>query len=179
MTTTTTARPASSHIAWAPILWIGGLHVLSLLAFVPAYFSWSALCGSVPFALADRRDRDLHDLSPSADPPQLHLASEMARVSLDDSRHDGVRRGGDRLGCRSSPAPRPLRRGTRYPYPLQGFFWAHMAWWMLVDDGSTHTAEYYKKWAPDLYKDPVHRWIDSYHIIFPLMLFGLLYAWAG
>src|SRR5690348_18239262 len=43
MTTTTAARPASSHIAWAPILWIGGLHVLSLLAFIPAYFSWSAL----------------------------------------------------------------------------------------------------------------------------------------
>ena len=50
---------------------------------------------------------------------------------------------------------------------------------MMVDDASQHTAEYYKKWAPDLYKDPVHRWIDSYHIIFPIMLFGLLYYLGG
>ena len=51
-----------------------------------------------------------------------------------------------------------------------------MGWWMMVDDGSEHTAGVLQKWAPDLYRDPVHRWIDSYHIIFPLMLFAALYA---
>jgi len=54
-----------------------------------------------------------------------------------------------------------------------------MVWWMLVDDSSKHTAEYYKKWTPDLYKDPVHRWIDRYHIIFPIALMGLLYYLGG
>ena len=35
----------------------------------------------------------------------------------------------------------------------------------MVDDPdvtSCHTPEYYEKWAPDLYKDLVYRWIDSY-----------------
>ncbi len=44
--------------------------------------------------------------------------------------------------------------------PLRGFFWAHMYWWMLVGDETEHTPEFYEKWAPDLYRDPVHRWLD-------------------
>ena len=56
--------------------------------------------------------------------------------------------------------------------PLRGFLWWHMAWWMKVDDESEHTMEYYKKWCPDLCKDPVHRWIERYHFVFPLLLFA-------
>lgn len=41
--TTPTTQHESAGIAWAPVLWIGGLHVGALLAFVPGYFSWSAL----------------------------------------------------------------------------------------------------------------------------------------
>ena len=36
-------RPESAGIAWAPLLWIAGLHAGALLAFRPAYFSWQAL----------------------------------------------------------------------------------------------------------------------------------------
>ncbi len=43
----------------------------------------------------------------------------------------------------------------------------------------THSPKYYQKWAPDLYRDPVHRWIDTYHIIFPILLFVGLYAAGG
>jgi fatty-acid desaturase len=43
MTTTHTTRFGSTGIAYGPILWIGVLHVGALLAFVPGYFSWSAL----------------------------------------------------------------------------------------------------------------------------------------
>ncbi|MBV8488032.1 MAG: fatty acid desaturase [Planctomycetaceae bacterium] len=63
--------------------------------------------------------------------------------------------------------------------PLQGFLWAHMLWWMIVDDGSEHTVEYYEKWAPDLYKDRVHRWLDANHFIFPILLLVGLYALGG
>jgi fatty-acid desaturase len=54
--------------------------------------------------------------------------------------------------------------------PKRGFAWAHMFWWMTPDVTSLHTPGYYKKWAPDLYKDPIHRWIDSYQIMFPILL---------
>ena len=43
MTTTMTARPAPFHVAWPSVIWIGAMHVGALLAFVPAYFSWSGL----------------------------------------------------------------------------------------------------------------------------------------
>ena len=38
-----TTRPGRTGIAWGPVLWIGGLHVGALLAFVPGYFTWQAL----------------------------------------------------------------------------------------------------------------------------------------
>src|SRR4051794_14913239 len=43
MSTTTTHSNSTHTIAWGPVIWIGVLHGLALLAFVPAYFSWSAL----------------------------------------------------------------------------------------------------------------------------------------
>ena len=44
---------------------------------------------------------------------------------------------------------------------------------------SCHTPAYYMKWAPDLYKDAVHRFVDKYHIVFPVLLFGALYLLGG
>src|ERR1700732_3984077 len=43
MTTTTTTQPVPLRLAWVSLIWIGAIHVLALLAFVPAYFSWSGL----------------------------------------------------------------------------------------------------------------------------------------
>ncbi len=63
--------------------------------------------------------------------------------------------------------------------PLRGFLWAHMCWWMKVGEDSEHTPEFYQKWCPDLYKDPVHRWLERYHFVFPLLLFAALYAVGG
>jgi stearoyl-CoA desaturase (delta-9 desaturase) len=63
--------------------------------------------------------------------------------------------------------------------PIRGFLWAHMCWWMLVEEGTEHSPEYYRKWSPDLERDPVHRWLERYHFIFPLLLFAGLYAAGG
>ncbi len=52
--------------------------------------------------------------------------------------------------------------------PHRGFFWAHMGWWMTVQEDTRHSPDYYQKWTPDLCKDPVHQWIDRYHFVFPL-----------
>ena len=54
-----------------------------------------------------------------------------------------------------------------------------MLWWMTPEVVSFHTPRYYMKWAPDLYKDPVHRWLDKYQIVFPILLFLALYALGG
>jgi stearoyl-CoA desaturase (delta-9 desaturase) len=47
---------------------------------------------------------------------------------------------------------------------------------MTPDITSVHKPEYYEKWAPDLNKDPVHRWMDKYHYIFPITMGVGLYA---
>ncbi|MFM7591368.1 MAG: acyl-CoA desaturase, partial [Isosphaeraceae bacterium] len=40
---------------------------------------------------------------------------------------------------------------------------------------SIHSPEYYKKWAPDLYKDKVLRFIDATHLVYPLAMGAALY----
>ncbi len=54
--------------------------------------------------------------------------------------------------------------------PRRGFGWAHMFWWMTPDITAIHTPEYYKRWAPDLNRDPVLRFLDRFHIVFPIAL---------
>jgi fatty-acid desaturase len=54
-----------------------------------------------------------------------------------------------------------------------------MLWWMTPDITACHTSEYYRKWAPDLDRDPVHRALDRFHFVLPLLMFAGLYAMGG
>lgn len=182
MTTTTAALPARKRISWASVIWIGALHVGALLAVFPSYFSWSglAIClfvhwlaGGIGVCLIYHRL--LTHRSFVFRPRWLEYVFTM-------------------IGCCASEGG-PLgwvadhRRHHAYSdedpdvhTPHHGFFWSHMGWWMINEEGGGHTPEYYQKWCPDLYKDPVHRWLDKYFILFPLSMFALLYAagqWYG
>ena len=168
ITTTTKSWPAASTIAWPSLLWVGRLHLGALLAFVPAFFSWTGASALRRPALADRRHRHLYDVPPPADPPELRHPAPVARIRVDRHRVLCLRGRADRLGGRSPEPPRPLRRASMTSTaPTAGFAWAHMFWWITPDVTSVHTPEYYQKWAPDLYKDPVYRWIDNYQFVFP------------
>lgn len=175
MSTTTAARPVERQLAWAPILYMAALHVGALLAFVPAYFSWSgvALCfllhwltGGIGICLVYHRL--LTHRSFALRPKWLEypltilgaMASEGGPIGwvADHRRHHAY---SDEENDTHSP--------------LQGFLWAHMLWFMVSDEDSRHGEPYYKRWAPDLYRDPVQRWLDRYFIIFPLGLFAALY----
>ncbi len=66
--------------------------------------------------------------------------------------------------------------------PRDGFWWAHMFWWMPLDpilDDPRH----YVKYVPDLARDPIHRLLNHGQVILPLALAALLYvlgeAWDG
>jgi sn-1 stearoyl-lipid 9-desaturase len=179
MTTTTTARPAPARLAWIPLTWIGSLHALALLAFVPAFFSWSgvAVCiflhwltGGIGICLTYHRL--LTHRSFALRPRWLEYALTIMGNCASE---------GGAIGWiadhRKHHAHSDEEDDTHTP--LRGFLWAHMCWWMKVDEDSEHTPEYYKKWCPDLCKDPVHRWLETYHIIFPIMLFVGLYLVGG
>ena len=49
--------------------------------------------------------------------------------------------------------------------PTAGFLWAHVLW-LFYDHPDLTVKGGYQKYAPDLYKDPVLRFMNTYH--FPL-----------
>ena len=179
MTTTTATRPESAGVAWPQLFWVGGLHLGALLAFVPAYFSWSGLAvclflhwmtGSLGICMTYHRlltHRSFATRPRWLEYPMTALgccACEGGAIDWvsDHRRHHA--HSDDHLDVHS---------------PLRGFAWAHLLWWVIPDRDATHTPEYYARWAPDLARDPVHVWLNKANFLFPMMLGVALYAAGG
>ena len=62
--------------------------------------------------------------------------------------------------------------------PTRGFWWAHIGW-LLVHDDFLDRWDRYSKWAPDLVKDPFHRFVSGTHGLYQFLLAGVLYALGG
>jgi stearoyl-CoA desaturase (delta-9 desaturase) len=66
--------------------------------------------------------------------------------------------------------------------PRDGLWWAHLLWWMpydpILDDAGR-----YRRYVPDRARDPVHRFLQRWHVALPLALAGLLFGlgelWGG
>src|SRR3954471_23560518 len=174
--TTTTPQPAPQPIAWAPVLWIGGLHLAALLAFVPGYFSWPALAvclvlhwltGGIGICMTYHRL--LTHRSFATRPKWLEYVLTAIGCSASE---------GGAIGWISDHRRHHAHSDDEFDAhsPNRGFGWAHMFWWMTPDITSIHTPEYYAKWAPDLNKDRVHVWLDKYHYVFSILMALTLYA---
>jgi fatty-acid desaturase len=179
--TSTTIEPQATEkitIIWPSLIWMAVLHLAALLAFVPAFFTWEALLVCVVLhwltggiGICMTYHRLLTHRSFALRPRWLEYvftiigccASEGGAIGwvADHRKHHAH---SDEEGDVHSPN--------------RGFGWAHMFWWMTPDITSVHTDEYYARWAPDLLKDPVHRFLDRTHILYAIGLFGLLY-WIG
>ena len=133
ITTTTKSWPSASTIAWPAVLWIGGLHVGALLAFVPACFTWPAvavclflywLTGGIGICMTYHRL--LTHRSFALRPRWLEYvftaigccASEGGAIGwvADHRKHHA--HADDEQDVHS---------------PSRGFAWAHMLWWMTPD----------------------------------------------
>jgi stearoyl-CoA desaturase (delta-9 desaturase) len=179
MTTTTQAQPASAGIAWHSLLWIGALHLGALLALVPGYFSWTALgvClllhwvfGGIGICMTYHRL--LTHRSFATRPKALEYFMTIVGCCSSE---------GGAIGWVADHRKHHAHSDEEDDVhsPNRGFHWAHWLWWMTPDVTSLHTPDYYAKWAPDLNADPVHRFLDRWHFVFPLLLFGALYAIGG
>jgi fatty-acid desaturase len=173
------SRPGWAGIAWPSVLWIAGLHAGALLAFVPGYFNWGAvavglslywltagigICLTYHRLLTHRsfvlRPRWLEYLLTSVG----CCASEGGAIGwvADHRKHHAHADGEHDVHS-----------------PGRGLAWAHMLWWMTPDISRRHDLAYYRKWAPDLARDPIHRMLDRFHFVFPLLMFAALYALGG
>jgi stearoyl-CoA desaturase (delta-9 desaturase) len=61
--------------------------------------------------------------------------------------------------------------------PKEGFFWSHMGW--LFKRSEMDIPENYKKYAPDLDRDPFLRFLDRAHPKLLILLAIGLYLWGG
>ncbi len=180
--TTTTAAPSTPKLSWVSALYIGGLHVAALLALYHGYFSWSglALClflhwltGGIGICLIYHRL--LTHRSFTFRPKWIEYPMTMLGCMASE---------GGPLGWVSDHRRHHAHSDDENDVhtPSEGFFWAHMGWFLFVEDSSHHTPEYFQRWCPDLVKDPVHRFIEKTFILYPLALFAGLYLagqWYG
>jgi fatty-acid desaturase len=177
--TSTRSSPSASLIAWPSLLWVGALHLGALLAFVPSYFSWTALgvclvlhwiTGGIGICMTYHRL--LTHRSFATRPRWLEYVLTAIGCCASE---------GGPIGWVADHRNHHAHSDDEHDVhsPNRGFGWAHMLWWMTPDVTSRHVPEYYKKWAPDLYRDRVYRWIDSYQLVFPILLFAALYGFGG
>ncbi|MCY6489356.1 acyl-CoA desaturase [Leptolyngbya sp. GGD] len=65
------------------------------------------------------------------------------------------------------------------PYSARrGFWWSHMLW-IFYPHAEFFDYEQYKRFAPDLARDPFYRWLNRYFVLLQLPLGLLLYAIGG
>lgn len=179
MNATTVPIAREQYVQWPALIWIAFLHAGALLAIWPGFFSWSGLLlcvvlhwvtGGIGICLGYHR---LLTHRSFTCPKWLEYAititgcgaSEGGAIGwvADHRRHHAH---SDEEDDVHSP-----RHG--------GFSWAHFLWWMTPDVTARHSDAYLRRWAPDLMRDPVHRLLDRYFILFPLALAALLYALGG
>lgn len=61
--------------------------------------------------------------------------------------------------------------------PRDGGWWAHMLW-MIFGEGNHSNTQLMSRYAPDLARDPFHRWLNNFHWV-PLTVVGLILLAVG
>lgn len=176
---TVQTAPQSSQLPpvnWTNVAFFGTVHALALLA--PWFFSWPALVltiflhwlfGSIGICLGYHRFLSHRSL-------QVPRWLEYTLATL------GV------LAIQGGPifwvAGHRLHHAytedeQKDPYSSRlGFWWSHMLW-ILRPRPESFDYEFYKRYAPDLARDPVYRWLDRYHLLLQVPLGLVLYAIGG
>lgn len=175
---TTTRGPWVPRLNWLDILWWSLIHAGVVLA--PFTFTWSALvvCLVLYMVAGIGVTMGYHRLLTHRSFQTSRLTEYVLTV----------------LGCLANQGG-PVRwvavhrihhqhsdaEGDPHS-PRDGVLWAHMLWWMPYASALDDRASY-EPYVVDLTKDPVHRFVQRFHILLPVALAGLLFllgeAWGG
>jgi len=163
-------------LRWINVAFFGTFHVLALLA--PWCFSWSALgimiffhwlLGSIGICLGYHRlltHRSLHV------PKWLeYVIATVGAIAM---------QGGPIFWVATHRLHHAYTEDRdKDPYSSQrGFWWSHMLW-VLYPRPEFFDYETYKRYAPDLERDPYYRWLDRYFLLLQIPVAILLYALGG
>jgi sn-2 palmitoyl-lipid 9-desaturase len=161
---------------WTSIIFFGVIHALALLA--PWFFSWSAigvmiffhwLFGSIGICLGYHRL--LTHRSFQVPKPLEYAIALIGALALQGGPIFWV--AGHRLHHVHT------EDNQKDPYSARrGFWWSHMIW-LLYERSEFFDYESYKKFAPDLAKDPFYRWLNRYFLVLQVPLAILLYVIGG
>ena len=166
-------------INWANVIWLAILHVGCLAA--PFFFTWEAvvltlvlhwITGGIGICLGFHRH--LTHLSFSTYKPVRWLLAFIGGLAGEGSVIDWV------ANHRKHHAHSDQEGDPHSPH--DGPWWSHV-FWLGFWEGSEAHAAHIRRWVPDLYKDPVLRWIGALflpsHFVFAAVLAAAGYAYAG
>ncbi|TFI51258.1 acyl-CoA desaturase [Mastigocladus laminosus UU774] len=173
---TTAVEKQPLTLSWISVVFFGTFHALALLA--PWCFSWSALgitiflhwlFGSIGICLGYHRlltHRSLHL------PKWLEYAiATVGALALQGGPIFWV--AGHRLHHLHTEDT------EKDPYSSQrGFWWSHMLW-LFYPRAEFFNYEIYRKFAPDLDREPFYRWLNRYFLLLQIPVAILLYALGG
>ncbi|MBW4631406.1 MAG: fatty acid desaturase [Iphinoe sp. HA4291-MV1] len=171
-----TVAKQSLALSWSNVAFFGTVHALAMLA--PWYFSWSALgvmiflhwlFGSIGICLGYHRLLTHRSLSV---PKWLEYAiATLGALAMQGGPICWV--AGHRLHHAHT------EDADKDPYSSQrGFWWSHMLWiFYLRPDFLNY--ETYKRFAPELERDPYYRWLERYFLLLQIPVAVLLYAVGG
>lgn len=163
-------------LSWRNVFFFGAIHALALLA--PWYFSWSALgitialhwlLGSIGICLGYHRLLTHR----SFQVPKLleYAIALIGSLAL---------QGGPIFWVAGHRQHHAFTEDIdKDPYSARrGFWWSHMLW-IMYPRAEFFTTATYRKYAPDLARDPFYTWLDRYFLLLQLPLAIGLYALGG
>lgn len=180
MTNNTLSAPAQSSspltVSWVSVGFFAIIHALALLA--PWFFSWSALgvaiflhwlFGSIGICLGYHRLLTHRSFQV---PKWLeYIITTIGVLALQGGPIFWV------AGHRQHHAH--PEDEVKDPYSARrGFWWSHMLW-LVLQRKEFFEYETYKRYAPDLDRDPYYRWLNQYFLLLQIPLALLLYAVGG
>jgi stearoyl-CoA desaturase (delta-9 desaturase) len=169
------SRPALTF-SWISVAFFAIFHALALLA--PWFFSWSALgvaiflhwlLGSIGICLGYHRLLTHRSFQV---PKWLeYIITTIGTLALQGGPVFWV------AGHRQHHAH--PEDEVKDPYSARrGFWWSHMLW-LFYQRNEFFEYESYKKYAPDIARDPYYRWLNSYFLFLQIPLGLLLYVLGG
>ena len=172
----TAAVGQKSPLSWTSVFFFGAIHVLALLA--PWFFSWSALgmmlflhwlLGSIGICLGYHRLLTHRSLQV---PKLLEYAiATLGALALQGGPIFWV--AGHRLHHMHTEDI------DQDPYSARrGFWWSHMLW-LFYPRTEFFDYQTYKRFAPDLVRDPFYRWLNRYFLLLQIPLGVFLYLLGG